>query len=356
MKTILLLGGTGTIGKATIELLKKDNNWLIDVTTRQAINSEDNVTFIQGDAHENSFLEKLFKRKHYSAVIDFMSYKTQEFKDRIDILLDNTDQYFFISSARVYADNGLNPITEDTLRLLEQSNDCEYLKTDEYALTKARQEDLLFNSIRKNWTIIRPYITFGADRLQLGIYEKEQWLFRAINNKKIVFPNELKDNYTTLTPNGDVAKFIWKALDMPTTKGQVYHVTGEFCLRWDEIIEIYASAISKYLGIKPKIVYTDRPIIQPGSEYQYKYDRCFNRIFDNSKSSLVSKIKKNEVRNTLDRCIKDFLQNPKFKSISWRLEGQFDRKSHDFALLPPPYNTLKNSMLYVIYRCFPFNI
>ena len=94
---------------------------------------------------------------------------------------------------------GKTPITENSPRLLDVVHDIEYLKTDEYALSKARQEDILRKNRNNNWTIIRPYITYSGQRLQLGIYEKEQWLYRALQNKPIVFPEELRNNLTTLT-------------------------------------------------------------------------------------------------------------------------------------------------------------
>ena len=65
--------------------------------------------------------------------------------------------------------------------------DEEYLNTDEYALSKARQENILHEAGCNNWTIISPYITFSETRLQLGVLEKEDWLWRAINGYSIVF-------------------------------------------------------------------------------------------------------------------------------------------------------------------------
>ena len=61
-------------------------------------------------------------------------------------------------------------ITEESERLLDTSIDQDFLSTDEYSLTKARQEDILQSSKQKNWTIIRPYITYGTSRLQLGTW------------------------------------------------------------------------------------------------------------------------------------------------------------------------------------------
>ena len=52
---------------------------------------------------------------------------------------------------------------------------------------------------KKNWTIIRPYKTYNNNRLQLGMYEKEEWLYRLMMGKTLVFPTELKKRKTTLT-------------------------------------------------------------------------------------------------------------------------------------------------------------
>ena len=64
-------------------------------------------------------------------------------------------------------------------------------------LAKARQEDLLFNSGNNNWTIVRPYITYSENRFQLGIYEKEGWLNRALSGNDIIFSRDIGDCITT---------------------------------------------------------------------------------------------------------------------------------------------------------------
>ena len=71
-----------------------------------------------------------------------MIWSTSDFDKCYEALLAATDQYIYMSSYRVYADSPL--ITEDSPRLLDVSDDPEYLATDEYALAKARCENLLF--------------------------------------------------------------------------------------------------------------------------------------------------------------------------------------------------------------------
>ena len=128
------------------------------------------ITYIQGNAHETAFLSDILRKYHFDVLIDFMIYNTSEFADRVDLLLSSVGQYIFLSSSRVYADSE-TPITENSPRLLDVYKDEEYLKTDEYALSKARQEDILHRSGNYYWTVIRPYITFSEIRLQLGVLE-----------------------------------------------------------------------------------------------------------------------------------------------------------------------------------------
>ena len=92
------------------------------------------------------------------------------FTKRYKLLLENTKHYIYLSSYRVYADEQ-HPITESAPRLLDVSDDKEMLETDTYALAKARQEDILSASSFKNWTAIRPAITFSKRRYQLVTME-----------------------------------------------------------------------------------------------------------------------------------------------------------------------------------------
>ena len=182
---ILILGGTGSIGAALVNILKT-TSWNIAVTSRKAKDRVGNVTYIEGNAHEKMFLTECLHEEKWDAIVDFMAYTTKEFSERYELFLKNTNQYFFLSSSRVYAESD-SPITENSARLLDVCGDEEYLKTDEYALAKARQENLLFASESKNWTIIRPYKTYNDYRIQLGMFEKEDWLYRVLMGKTLAF-------------------------------------------------------------------------------------------------------------------------------------------------------------------------
>lgn len=137
---ILILGGTGSIGSALIDILKYSDH-RVYVTSRSARQNNKNVSYIMGNAHDETFLLKCIRLAKWDAIIDFMSYSTKVFSNRVNIFLNVTRQYFYLSSSRVYAESK-SLITEDSPRILDICKDKEYLHTDEYALAKAKQEDL----------------------------------------------------------------------------------------------------------------------------------------------------------------------------------------------------------------------
>lgn len=136
-----------------------------------------------------------------------MVWSTAEFADRVEQCLNATGQYVFVSSYRVYADSPV--IAEDSPRLLDVVDDSDYLKTDEYALAKARCENMLFESGKKNWTIVRPAVTYdGTGRFQLAVHESEVWLRRALNDIPVPLPDVICGKQGTMTWGGDVARMI----------------------------------------------------------------------------------------------------------------------------------------------------
>lgn len=291
----------------------------VTVTSRSERKSEyNNVEYVRGNAHDITFLESLLTKK-YDSIVDFMVYNTEEFKARRDLLLSATSQYLFLSSSRVYADSKMS-ITEDSPRLLDVTTDNEYLKTDEYALTKARQENLLRESGKTNWTIIRPYITYSNRRLQLGVYEKELWLYRALHDKTIVFPKAIAEKYTTMTLGEDVAMGISKLIGNEKAMGEAFHITTDKAIKWDDVFAIYKKVFKEVTGKEIKIEYANdpKPIYKAlGNKYQVVYDRMFNRRFDNTKFlQAAGECEFESPEIGLERCFREFLEKPTFRTTS----------------------------------------
>lgn len=329
---ILILGGTGAMGVPLVETLKKEGNNLY-VTSRRKLSSAGNLHYIQGNAKDPYFFESLLSRK-YDVIIDFMVYTTNELQERLPQLLSHTGQYCFFSSSRVYAE-AKQPITEDSPRLLDVSTDQEYLLTDEYALAKAREEDLLRKS-KKNWTIIRPYITYNDYRLQLGVYEKENWLYRALQGRTIVLPKDIAYRKTCLTYGPDVAAAIVNLIGNEKAYGQAFHVVNTESITWEEILEIYLDVIEEKTAKRPKVKLIDNSLELQNvwNPWQIKYDRMYDRIFDSSKIQKVcGTYHYKEIKFGLKECLGNFLECPKWLGFNWHYEAWADKIAGEHAAI-----------------------
>lgn len=348
---VLVLGGTGAMGTHLIQLLSNNGIDTV-VTSRMDRDSIGRIRYLKGNANDMEFLKKTLEEK-WDAIVDFMVYSTPTFKERINLLLGATSQYVFLSSARVYADSD-QPITETSTRLLDVSKDKEFLSTDEYSLTKARQEDLLKDSGHKNWTIIRPYITYSENRLQLGVLEKEEWLYRALQGRTIVFSNDINSRKTTLTYGLDVSYGINSIIGIAAALGETFHITKKDSNTWDDILTIYLEILEKHLGYKPKVLFQDLEHfleIKP-SKYQIIYDRLFNRSFDSSKINQYLDIDRFvTVDIGVKNCLEKFLRNPTFNDIDWKSEAKKDRILGEYTSLNE-IQTVRQKIKYLAFRYF----
>ena len=329
---ILFLGGTGAMGVPLVKLLAKDNK--LFVTTRSQKENKGNITYIQGNAKDREFFSTLMERR-YDSIIDFMVYSTAELKERLPLLLDHTKQYFFFSSSRCYADSS-TPITEDSPRLVDVCTDSEYLSIDEYGMAKGREENLLKATGRTNWTIIRPYITYNSNRIQLGVYEKENWLRRALEGRTIVFPKDIAAKKTSLTYGPDVAGAIAELIGNEKAYGQAFHITTDESHTWGEILDFYCDKIEEITGKRPKVnlVENSNGLKTVWNKWQIRYDRLYDREFNNTKIETVrGKYNYKPTFEGLGECLEEFISNPVWLSMNARYEAWCDRQCGEWTPL-----------------------
>lgn len=294
-------------------------------------------------------MKQILKRK-YTCIVDFMSYNTEEFENRIDLLLDASEQYIFISSARVFADSQY-AITESSPRLLDISKDQSFLSTDDYPLAKARQENILFSHKKRNWTVVRPSKTFSEKRLQLGTLEKENWLFRAMHHRKIVLSRDIEGRLTVMTTGYDVALGISSLIEKRDALAEVYNIVSKCSYTWKEILSVYLKVLNEY-GYDPQVFYTGVTTCLkiPEKKYQILYGAYFSRQFDNGKiGKFVDTSHFTDAKTGLEKCLRDFLDNPTFQVTDWRLEALLDRETKEKTPLKEIIG-VSNKLTYISYR------
>ncbi|MBE7029887.1 MAG: NAD-dependent epimerase/dehydratase family protein [Ruminococcaceae bacterium] len=286
MKKALVIGASGAMGVYLVPELVSFG-YCVDAVSLVPFHSNSTlVNDICADLTDISIVENLCDN-HYDVVIDFMHYThaDEKFLKTINLFMENCGHYFFLSSYRVYANEQV-PITEDAPLLLYACKDEKFLARNDYSLYKVREENVIRESGHNNWTIVRPAITFSKRRAQLTVLEMEQYLPLVRQGKKIMLPEEALDHPATMSWAGDVAKMFVRLANNPVAFGQIYTISTSEHHTWREIADIYHDLIGlEYVAVDTEtfihILYDEE--LHELVRYQLLYDRCFDRIINNSK-------------------------------------------------------------------------
>lgn len=281
-KRALLLGGTGAMGVyLTEELLAR--GYHVDVVSLDDMASTRSaLRYLRADMSRDEALAPILE-KGYDVIVDFLIYKPTAFRSRYKMLLTHTEQLIFLSTYRIYA--GESPVRETSPRLLDVSEDKPYLAEleNEYSLYKAYEEDMLRASGLKNWTIIRPSITFSQHKFQLVTLEANCVVERARLGKVILLPEAARNVQGTMTWGGNSAQMISGLIGNQGALGETYTIATAEHHTWGEIAEYYRDLI----GLKAEWVDTEtylRTFVGGKfARWQLIYDRLFERVIDNSK-------------------------------------------------------------------------
>ncbi len=279
-KHALLIAGGGTIGSyVSKELLALGHT--VDVICLEDHASPDpRLRFYRASA-TLPYLTEFLAGKHYSAIVNFLHYETAEdYRPYHELLSAHTDQLVFLSSYRVYADRR-HPITESAALLSEAiQDDPDFLATETYAMGKLRCERYLREESKtKNWTILRPVISFAGKRFDLLMYNNV--LEEAKEHAPVLLPEGARRLVAGLDWAGNVGKLIAHLLFRPECLGETYTVTSGAHHTWEEIAAYY----TELAGISFEWIPTEEYIARetPGNRYRLIYDRLWSRDMDASK-------------------------------------------------------------------------
>jgi nucleoside-diphosphate-sugar epimerase len=227
-------------------------------------------------------------RYHYDAIVDFMTYNSLVFRNTVPKYLAATDQYMYLSSCRVYANEEI-PIKEDSPRLIDVTTDPALLFSDDYCMYKARGENTLRALKNRNWTIIRPSTTYWEKNSQLITLGRRQLLPFFRSGKPLPLYEGAKDIPASLTFGRDVAEMIKRLLFKESALGQDYNVTSSEFHTWGEIADYYHEIYGLNYIWTDELTYlrVKKPDFNPERDmfaiWQLRYARMFNRVYDNTK-------------------------------------------------------------------------
>ena len=322
-KKVLILGAGGAMGQYLVPYLA-EKGCKVDAVALNEINCEHPaVTWYKGNAKDWGFRNELLA-KNYDAVIDFLVYPSKEVPFYLPQMLDSTGHYVYISSGRIY-DNLERPVRETSPRLIDTCKDPLLINSDDYCIYKARGENILTSSGKKNWTIVRPATTYSFMRYQLVTLEARDNVGRAFAGKDVVVPIQAKDKPAALSWGKDVARMIGELLFHEAALGEAFNVNSAECRTWGEIADYYKDICDLNAVWVDKEDYLK--IINPNPyelapRWQLEYARLFDREVDNSKVLSVTGLKQEDMMPLYDGLKYEISRTP--RDIDWGTNVRMD--------------------------------
>jgi nucleoside-diphosphate-sugar epimerase len=273
---VLFIGGSGVISAASSQLAVERGIDLY-VLNRGATHLRPlppEATVLQADVHDRDAVRAALGGQEFDAVVDWVAFTPEHVRSDIELFRGRTGQYVFISSASAYQTPPARlPVTESTpLRnpYWQYSRDkiaCESLLTEAY-----RDENFPA-------TIVRPSHTY--DRTSIPFDGKWTALARMRAGKEVVVHGD-GTSLWTLTHSADFAQGFVPLLAHPRTVGDVFHITSDDVLTWDQI----AHSLAAGLGVTPHLVHVPSDVIA-AADPQWGAgligDKAHSMVFDNSK-------------------------------------------------------------------------
>jgi len=277
---VLFIGGSGIISSASSRLAVERgiDLYVLNRGATQLRPLPPEAAVLHADVHDPVSVRAALGDLEFDAVVDWVAFTPEHVRSDIELFRGRTGQYVFISSASAYQTPPSRvPVTESTpLRnpYWQYSRDkiaCESLLTEAY-----REENFPA-------TIVRPSHTY--DQTSIPFDGKWTALARMRAGKEVVVHGD-GTSLWTLTHHADFARGFVPLLAHPRTVGDVFHITSDDVLTWDQIAHSLAAA----LGVTPHIVHVPSDAIaaaDPEWGSGLIGDKAHSMVFDNSKLRTV---------------------------------------------------------------------
>lgn len=319
---ILIIGGSGILSSDFTKhvILQKDELYLLNRGKRSSNINLQYAHCIISDIREDDIetIQNKLEDIYFDVVVDFLTFDVDQMKKTLAIIKNRFNQYVFISSATAYKKKSENEILTENSEVGNENW--------QYAYNKSKCEEFL----RKkdiNYTIIRPYVTFGNTRIPFPIIPdgyNYTLLARILENKPVLLYNG-GSAICTLTSTKDFAEILYKLLLNPKAFKEAFHITSNSPQTWKDVYLEYC----KILKRKPNIISVD---INQINKYMPEFsdiltgDKGTNMVFDNSKvlNAIGGYQFKNSISHYLEDSVKYYLNEESLHCIDNKWDGRCD--------------------------------
>lgn len=280
-KTVLLLGGTGTLSFDVMKIAL-EKGYSVSVLNRGNNNGKlpQDVEIIIGDFKKKEVLDKLFISRPFDVIVDFLSRTPEDIERIYPIFCNICKQYIFISSACVYRrDNEDFPINENSPKPnLNWSYNIEKYECENKLIELSRAASSCY-------TIVRPYITYNAERIPFGIapsYKFHRTIIERLLNGKPMFVWDDGNVLTTSTYTAEFAVGLVGLFLNPSAVNEDFHITSNTVYPIKDVLK----KLGERLGVKTTIISIPSDEICkicPNYRAMLMGDRALPAVFNNSK-------------------------------------------------------------------------
>lgn len=322
---VLLLGGTGVLSRDVMLLAVKHGYevFILNRGKRQLFLPPE-VHVLKANVKNPEEVRELVKDMAFDVVVDFLSYVPKDIQRSLEIFAGKCRQFIFISSACAYRRaKGDGIITEDS-PLINPAWD--------YSVNKVECERLLIKKCKEadiDYTIVRPYITYGDTRIPYGIMPSYglHWSLagRILSGKPVLMWDD-GEALCTITHTSDFAKGVVGLLGNPQAYNEAFHVVGDEVCSWKEMIHIIGDILNK----KPDTVAIPASYIAdklPEYRGMLLGDWALDAVFDNSKIKRVVPefVCTTSLREGIERTLQHYRTNDYLGGIDYQWDAQMDR-------------------------------
>lgn len=304
MNKVLLVAGGGTLGTyVTEELVSR--GVCVDVICLEDYVSNDMVTYYKEKVNFE-YINEFLNGKQYSAIVDFLHYvEINDYEKVYNLYSEHTKQIVLLSSYRVYADEA-HPIVEDSPTWFDVDADKEFFENENYALPKLRCEKFLKSRPEKNWTIVRPVISFSDKRFDLFMYSGSTIIDKVKNNEKILLPKDAKNIIAGIDWAGNTGRLIGKLLMNEKAMGETFTISSAPNITWGEMADIYHEVLGADIEWGSMDDFIKYGPNMKGNKWGLKYDRMLDRTVDASKVLRATGMKKEDFKPIKEALIYEF--------------------------------------------------
>ncbi len=326
MKTALFIGGTGTISAAITRLVAQDDEWQLYLLNRgnRTDAVPDNVFVFNADIADESAVAAKLDGMYFDCVCDFIGFEPAQVERDWRLFSGRVGQYMYISSASAYQKPSVDYIITEGTPLANP-----YWT---YSQNKIACEEVLMHHFREDGfpvTIIRPSHTYDERSIPLGVHGRNgswQVVRRMLEGKPVIVHGD-GTSLWTMTHNSDFAKGFAGLMGNPHAIGNVFQITSDETLTWNQIY----SSIADALGVEYKPYYVASDFLAAVSDYDFMGsligDKACSVVFDNSKLKRAVPGFKATVRfeQGVRRTIDYVLQHPEYQKADPDFDAWCDR-------------------------------